>query len=152
MSEKIKVLLAEDESQYGIVIRNWLKDASYSVTWVRDVQGAERRLPDADVLIMDVLIPEVEKTESNIEPLPPANGIKAVARMIRKGRLRSEVPVIFISAYITDLTQRIENCSIPSNRCVCLEKPFVRDVLLSLIKLELESRRKKRKGVEESGA
>jgi DNA-binding response OmpR family regulator len=152
MSEKIKVLLAEDESQYGIVIRNWLKDASYSVTCVRDVQGAERRLPDADVLIMDVLIPEVEKPESNIEPLPPANGIKAVARMIRKGRLRSEVPVIFISAYITDLTQRIENCSIPSNRCVCLEKPFVRDVLLSLIKLELESRRKKRKGVEESGA
>lgn len=84
MSEKVKILLAEDDTSLGTVLSNYLKAKSFDVTLCVDGEIALRRFKEQlfDFIILDVM-------------MPVKDGF-AVAKEIRK--TDTEIPILFLTA------------------------------------------------------
>jgi DNA-binding response OmpR family regulator len=84
MSDKVKILLAEDDTNLGLLLSNFLKAKGFNVTLCVDGDIALRRFKEQmfDFVILDVM-------------MPVKDGIE-VAEEIRK--LDVEVPIIFLTA------------------------------------------------------
>jgi len=84
MSEKVKVLLAEDDTNLGNLLANYLKAKSFDVTLCVNGEIALSRFQEQlfDFIILDVM-------------MPVKDGF-AVAKEIRK--MDSEIPILFLTA------------------------------------------------------
>jgi len=84
MSEKVKILLAEDDSNLGTLLSNYLKAKSFDVTLCVDGEIAVKRFKEQffDFIILDVM-------------MPVKDGF-AVAKEIRS--LDTEIPILFLTA------------------------------------------------------
>lgn len=82
MSEKQKILVADDARDIREVVRIMLEDAGFEVILaVNGEEAVERFYPDIDLVILDIMMPECD-------------GINACSRI----RERAEVPVLFLTA------------------------------------------------------
>ncbi|MGB1103142.1 MAG: response regulator transcription factor [Crocinitomicaceae bacterium] len=84
MSEKIKILLAEDDANLGTLLSNYLKAKGFDVTLCVDGEIALKRYKEQvfDFLILDVMMPVMD-------------GFSA-AKAIRE--IDKEVPILFLTA------------------------------------------------------
>jgi len=84
MSEKVKILLAEDDTSLGTVLSNYLKAKSFDVTLCVDGEIALRRFKEQlfDFVILDVM-------------MPVRDGF-SVAKEIRT--TDTEIPILFLTA------------------------------------------------------
>ncbi|MBI3136430.1 MAG: response regulator transcription factor [Bacteroidetes bacterium] len=84
MSDKVKILLAEDDTSLGTVLSNYLKAKSFDVTLCVDGEIALRRFKEQlfDFIILDVM-------------MPVKDGF-SVAKEIRK--TDTEIPILFLTA------------------------------------------------------
>lgn len=84
MSEKVKILLAEDDTSLGTVLSSYLKAKSFDVTLCVDGEIALKRFKEQlyDFIILDVMM--------------PAKDGFTVAREIRK--VDQEIPILFLTA------------------------------------------------------
>lgn len=84
MSEKTKILLAEDDTNLGMLLSNYLKAKSFDVTLCVDGEIAMKRYKEQvfDFIILDVM-------------MPVKDGY-AVAREIRA--VDAEIPILFLTA------------------------------------------------------
>jgi len=84
MSEKVKVLLAEDDTNLGTLLSNYLKAKSFDVTLCVNGEIALSRYQEQlfDFIILDVM-------------MPVKDGF-AVAKEIRK--VDTEIPILFLTA------------------------------------------------------
>ncbi len=84
MSDKVNILLAEDDANLGLLLSNYLKAKGYEVTLCVDGEIALRRFKEQvfDFLILDIM-------------MPVKDGI-AVAKEIRK--TDAAVPILFLTA------------------------------------------------------
>ena len=82
MSEKQKILVADDARDIREVVRIMLEDAGFEVILaVNGEEAVEQFYPDIDLVILDIMMPECD-------------GINACSRI----RERAEVPVLFLTA------------------------------------------------------
>jgi CheY-like chemotaxis protein len=86
--KKVKVLVADDESDFRKLMAFWLESRGYQVTAVSNgeeaAQAAEKEPPD--IILMDLR-------------MPVADGVEAIRRIRQHNR---NVPIIIISAYVDD--------------------------------------------------
>lgn len=84
MSEKVKILLAEDDTNLGTVLSTYLKAKSFEVTLCVDGEIALKRFKEQlfDFIILDVMMPQ-------------RDGF-SVAKEIRK--VDTEIPILFLTA------------------------------------------------------
>lgn len=84
MSEKVKILLAEDDANLGTVLSNYLRAKNYEVTLCVDGEIALSRFKEQlfDFIILDVM-------------MPVKDGF-SVARDVRK--VDQEIPILFLTA------------------------------------------------------
>ena len=84
MSEKVKILLAEDDTNLGILLSNYLKAKNFDVTLCVDGEIALRRFKEQlfDFIILDVM-------------MPVKDGF-TVAKEVRT--VDSEIPILFLTA------------------------------------------------------
>lgn len=84
MSENVKVLLAEDDTNLGTLLSNYLKAKQFDVTLCVDGEIALKRFKESvyDFIILDVMMPIMDGY--------------SVAKEIRK--TDQEVPIIFLTA------------------------------------------------------
>lgn len=84
MSDKVKILLAEDDTSLGAVLSNYLKAKSFDVTLCVDGEIALKRFKEQlfDFIILDVM-------------MPVRDGF-SVAKEIRK--TDAEIPILFLTA------------------------------------------------------
>jgi CheY-like chemotaxis protein len=120
------VLVVDDEDQLRRLIREILEQAGYQVTEARDGKEAvlQYRLAPADVVIMDILMPEQDGLETT-------------------STLRREFPNVKIIA-ITGSSEMIGILSfldvakmLGAHRA--LQKPFEMQTLLDTVQLELQT-------------
>lgn len=84
-SDRIKILLAEDDLNFGDVLKNYLELSDYSVTWCKNGIEAFKSFhlrSDWDICLLDVMMPEMDGF--------------TLAGEIRK--LNSEIPLFFLTA------------------------------------------------------
>ncbi|MCC8139267.1 MAG: response regulator transcription factor [Lachnospiraceae bacterium] len=81
MSEKQKILVVDDEPEIREVLRVMLSGEGYEVTEACDAHEALERAPEADLVILDIL-------------MPGESGIWACERI----RERTNVPILFLTA------------------------------------------------------
>lgn len=89
MDEKnIKVLIVDDEADFRQMMKFWLQARGYSVLEATDGQVALQAVKDnnPDVIFMDLRMPVMDGVEA-------IKGIRGFDK---------EVPIIMISAYVTD--------------------------------------------------
>ena len=79
-----KLLLVEDDSTLGYILKEYLEMKNFSVTWAKNgLEGLEKfREQQVDLCIVDVMMPEMD-------------GFTMVERMRQQG---SEVPLLFLTA------------------------------------------------------
>ncbi|WP_027420469.1 response regulator transcription factor [Crocinitomix catalasitica] len=84
MSEKIKILLAEDDTNLGTLLSNYLKAKSFDVTLCVDGEIALKRFKESmfDFVILDVMMPNKDGF--------------TVAKEIRE--TDDEIPILFLTA------------------------------------------------------
>ncbi|MEO9532668.1 MAG: response regulator transcription factor [Crocinitomicaceae bacterium] len=84
MSEKVKILLAEDDTNLGTLLSNYLKAKSFDVTLCVDGDIAMKRFKESlfDFIILDVM-------------MPVKDGF-TVAKEIRQ--VDTEIPILFLTA------------------------------------------------------
>lgn len=118
-----RVLMAEDESEIALLVREALEDAGFQVTWAAD--GAKALDQDAhgsyDALLTDVRMPNLD-------------GVSLV-RAVRErhpGR-----PVVVLSGYMTERDrQALLRMGIPEDRM--LEKPVPLDRVAETLRSALK--------------
>jgi len=79
-----KLLLVEDDSTLGYILKEYLEMKNFAVTWAKNgLEGLEKfREQQVDLCIVDVMMPEMD-------------GFTMVERMRQQG---SEVPLLFLTA------------------------------------------------------
>lgn len=119
--EKIKIMIADDESKLRTLIKDWLNDAGYEVVEAEDGKVAlEKFEQDADIklIILDVMMPYID-------------GWK-VCKEIRK---KSTVPIIMLTARSEEMDE-LESFEKGANDYI--PKPFSLTILLARIRARLE--------------
>jgi two-component system, OmpR family, response regulator len=119
----MKILLVEDEPNFGIVMKGYLELSAYQVDWCRNGQQAlEQYLPGAyDLCILDVMMPVMDGF--------------TLARHIRKQD--QQVPLIFLTARSMK-ADMLEGFRLGGDDY--LTKPFDSELLLCKIKALLKRR------------
>jgi len=84
MGEKPKILLVEDDPNFGAVLRSYLEINDFEVTWIQDgaLANGSFNSSSVDLVLLDVMLPHIDGFE--------------IAREIRKKD--DEIPIIFITA------------------------------------------------------
>ncbi|MEQ8908428.1 MAG: response regulator transcription factor [Vicingaceae bacterium] len=62
MTKKPKILLAEDEPNFGAVLENYLRLAQFNVDWCKDGKRAYSKMQNEvyDLCVLDVMMPEMD--------------------------------------------------------------------------------------------
>ena len=121
MSEKVNILLAEDDANLGTLLSNYLKAKSYEVTLCVDGEIALKRFKEQvfDFVILDVM-------------MPVKDGF-AVAKEIRKTDV--EIPILFLTA---KSMKDDKLAGFEAGGDDYLTKPFAMEELLARIKAILK--------------
>ena len=90
--QKRQAVVAEDEPHFLQPYKMYLEDLGFDVKAVMDKEGLMEAAPHAQLLVVDVCLPNAEKME----------GLECVAELIKDSRIKSRVPIIFISGYRED--------------------------------------------------
>lgn len=116
MSEKVKILLAEDDTNLGTLLSNYLKAKSFEVTLCVDGEIAMRRFKEQvfDFVILDVM-------------MPVKDGF-TVAKEIRQ--VDAEIPILFLTAKSMK-EDKLEGFDVGADDY--LTKPFAMEELLARI-------------------
>lgn len=121
MKEKVKILLVEDEPNFGTVLQSYLQLANYEVDWLENGKKAYSKFQayNYDMCILDVMMPEMDGF--------------TLAEAIHK--LKPETPFIFLTAkgMKEDMLRGFK-----AGAQDYLTKPFDSDVLLEKIRVILE--------------
>ncbi len=128
-TDRLKILLAEDEPNFGTVLKSYLNLANYHVDWCKNGKEAYSKVKseDYDLCILDVMMPEMDGF--------------SLAKEIRKND--QEIPLIFLTA--KSLKEDVlEGFKIGADDY--LTKPFDSDILLEKVKVLL--RRKGRRQIQ----
>ena len=114
MSEKVKILLAEDDTNLGMLLSNYLKAKQFEVTLCVDGEIAMRRFKEQmfDFVILDVM-------------MPVKDGF-AVAKEIRQ--TDAEIPILFLTAKSMK-EDKLEGFDVGADDY--LTKPFAMEELLA---------------------
>lgn len=133
MSRKPKILLAEDESALGLIVKESLESRDFVVEWCEDGESAYKKYQEfrPDILVLDVMMPKKDGF--------------SLAKSIRKVDTRT--PIIFLTAR-SQSRDVVEGFEMGGNDY--LKKPFSMEELIVRVK-ELIKRRE-RKSVEEQMA
>lgn len=130
MSKQPKILLAEDESALGLIVKESLESRDFNVEWCEDGETAFRKYQEfhPDILVLDVMMPKKDGF--------------TLAKAIRK--IDSRTPIIFLTAK-SQAKDVVEGFQMGGNDY--LKKPFSMEELIVRVK-ELLLRRE-RKSVDE---
>ncbi|WP_376100514.1 response regulator [Roseomonas sp. CCTCC AB2023176] len=119
-----RVLMAEDEPDIALLLREALEDAGFTVTWAEDGAVAleqEARDP-CDALLTDVRMPNLD-------------GVSLV-RAVRERR--PALPIVVLSGYMTSIDrQALLLLGVPEDRM--LEKPVPLEHVAETLRLALNS-------------
>lgn len=116
--EQVHILLAEDEPNFGAVLKSYLGLAKYQVDWCKDGKAAYSKIQtkEYDLCILDVMMPEMDGF--------------TLAKEIRKKN--QNVPLIFLTA--KNLKEDVlKGFKIGADDY--LTKPFDSDILLEKIRV-----------------
>lgn len=121
MKADYKILLAEDEPNFGTVLKSYLSLANYQVEWCVNGKAAYSKFlsSDFDLCILDVMMPEMDGF--------------TLAKEIRKKN--SHIPIIFLTAK-TLKEDVLKGFKIGADDY--LTKPFDSDILLEKLKALLK--------------
>src|SRR5215203_5768558 len=126
LAPKGNVLLVEDDDQVRSFVRMLLITNGYHVleasTGAEGLEIAERNSADIDLLLSDMLLPEL-------------SGYDLAQRVLE---LRPQIKILFMTGYVEgEIVQR----SISELGAAFLDKPFLPGTLLSRVQEAIESRR-----------
>lgn len=123
--ENVKILLAEDEPNFGTVLKSYLNLAKYDVDWCINGQQAYSKVLNHQyhLCIFDVMMPEMDGF--------------ALAKEVRKKN--KEIPIIFLTA--RGLKEDVLK-GFKLGADDYLTKPFDSDILLEKIKVLLKRNQK----------
>lgn len=113
----VRILYIEDESDIGSWVKNDLEERGYEVYWLKSGEGAEKYVPEADIAILDVMLPGLD-------------GFSIGKRMKKE---KSDLPVLMLSAR-TAVEDKLEGLSFADDY---LTKPFQPDELAARIEVLL---------------
>jgi DNA-binding response OmpR family regulator len=121
MNKSTHILLAEDEPNFGTVLKSYLSLANYTVDWCKNGKEAYSKLCNTnyDLCILDVMMPEMDGF--------------TLAQEIRKKDLH--IPIIFLTAK-TLKEDVLKGFKIGADDY--LTKPFDSDILLEKLKVLLK--------------
>ena len=124
MSEAINILLVEDESTLGLIVKESLESRDFKVTYCSDGEQGWRAFleHEPDVCVLDIMMPEKDGF--------------ALAQSIRKQNLY--VPIIFLTAK-SQTQDVIKGFEIGANDY--LKKPFSMEELIVRVKALLRDRK-----------
>ena len=123
MNAPPKILLAEDEPNFGTVLEAYLKLANYKVDWCKNGKEALQKLKmyDYDLCILDVMMPEMDGF--------------TLAREIKKSK--PKLPFIFLTAKAMK-EDILKGFKIGADDY--LTKPFDSEILIEKIKVILRKK------------
>jgi two-component system, cell cycle sensor histidine kinase and response regulator CckA len=126
LAPKGNVLLVEDDDQVRSFVRMLLISNGYNVleasTGAEGLEIAERNSADIDLLLSDMLLPEL-------------SGYDLAQRVLE---LRPQIKILFMTGYVEgEIVQR----SMSELGAAFLDKPFLPGTLLSRVQEAIESRR-----------
>lgn len=115
---KNEVLVVEDNIISQNMLKTTLSNAGYSVVTVSSgmegIKLAAEQLPN--LIILDIMLPDIDGGE--------------VANILRKNKKTMDIPIIFISALISEAEEKSDKKDIVS----FLSKPYNRERLLNEIR------------------
>jgi CheY-like chemotaxis protein len=114
-----KILAIDDDPVSQYLLRTILSKAGYEVVVASSgsegLELAERELPA--LIILDIMMPDIDGTE--------------VAAILRANQKTKDIPIIYLSALITEDEEKISNNKdVPS----LIAKPIYRDKLLNEVR------------------
>ncbi|UOE55943.1 response regulator transcription factor [Bacillus sp. CMF12] len=112
-----RILYIEDESDIGSWLKNDLGERGYEVIWLQSGEGMENYLSDADIAILDVMLP----------------GLDGFSLGKRIKKVKNDMPVLMLSAR-TAVEDKLEGLSFADDY---LTKPFQPDELAARIEVLL---------------
>ncbi|WP_264740454.1 response regulator transcription factor [Cytobacillus firmus] len=113
----VRILYIEDESDIGSWLKNDLGERGYEVIWLQSGEGMENYLSDADIAILDVMLP----------------GLDGFSLGKRIKKVKNDMPVLMLSAR-TAVEDKLEGLSFADDY---LTKPFQLDELAARIEVLL---------------
>ncbi|MDF2036983.1 response regulator transcription factor [Cytobacillus oceanisediminis] len=113
----VRILYIEDESDIGSWLKNDLGERGYEVIWLQSGEGMENYLSDADIAILDVMLP----------------GLDGFSLGKRIKKVKNDMPVLMLSAR-TAVEDKLEGLSFADDY---LTKPFQPDELAARIEVLL---------------
>ncbi|MGV3262601.1 response regulator transcription factor [Cytobacillus pseudoceanisediminis] len=113
----VRILYIEDESDIGSWLQNDLGERGYEVIWLQSGEGMENYLSDADIAILDVMLPGLDGF--------------SIGKRIKK--VKNDMPVLMLSAR-TAVEDKLEGLSFADDY---LTKPFQPDELAARIEVLL---------------
>lgn len=130
MSKSMKILLAEDESSLGLIVKESLESRDFEVEWCVNGEEALTKYQDfkPDILVLDVMMPKKDGF--------------SLAREIRK--LDRQTPIIFLTAK-SQTKDVVEGFGLGGNDY--LKKPFSMEELI--VRVQELILRRERKSFEE---
>jgi CheY-like chemotaxis protein len=141
MNANTKVLIADDDEIFRIVMKDCLDDAGFEVILASSIDEADKLICEADIIVMDAVLPH-SKGESL--SFYPGLGIEFLFRMITSGSIETDKAIIVVSEFVTPMQEQIrQGCrqnEIDETRFVCLDKPFTCDVFVEIIRREFKKR------------
>lgn len=123
---KANILMVDDTPKNLQVLGNMLKNETYNVEFAMSGRAALEWIQkrDFDLILLDVMMPEMDGFE--------------VCAEIKSNPLRSEIPIIFITAK-TDTESIVKGFELGAVDYIA--KPFLKDELLARVKTQLEIKR-----------
>ncbi|PAE23217.1 response regulator transcription factor [Bacillus sp. 7894-2] len=112
-----RILYIEDESDIGSWLKNDLGERGHEVFWLQSGEGMERYLSEADIAILDVMLPGLDGF--------------SIGKRIKK--VKNDMPVLMLSAR-TAVEDKLEGLSFADDY---LTKPFQPDELAARIEVLL---------------
>ncbi|WP_436374639.1 response regulator transcription factor [Cytobacillus sp. BC1816] len=113
----VRILYIEDEGDIGSWLKNDLGERGYEVIWLQSGEGMENYLSDADIAILDVMLP----------------GLDGFSLGKRIKKVKNDMPVLMLSAR-TAVEDKLEGLSFADDY---LTKPFQPDELAARIEVLL---------------
>ena len=117
-----EILYVEDDVEIGSIVKEDLEQRGYLVRWLKSGEGAQKALGDADLIILDVMLPGLD-------------GFTVGQRLKRN---RPEIPILMLSAR-TAVDDKLQGLQFADDY---LTKPFHPEELAARIEVLL--RRKQR--------
>jgi CheY-like chemotaxis protein len=123
------VLVADDEEYLRIAYADTLQEVGFEVECVDSIDSLIRLGPEADVLLVDARMHEME-----------ARALETIATLVAEGKIAQDVPIILYSIaqehaplFQKGLTMLRNN----QKRFVWLQSPFELEMLIDIINKEL---------------